>query len=54
MMWYRHMTSMQLLTRRIMKQAKKVHKLEELGQLPAQYDVIAIDEGQFFLDVSAA
>ena len=40
------------MTDRVMKQAKKVHTLEELGDLPEKYDVIAIDEGQFFKDVA--
>jgi hypothetical protein len=35
-----------------MRKARKVHKLFELGDLPTEYDVIAIDEGQFFSDVS--
>lgn len=34
-----------------MRKARKVQKLAELGDLPSEYDVIAIDEGQFFTDV---
>jgi len=38
-----------------MKQnARPVTKLSELGDDWKQYDVIGIDEGQFYLDVSVA
>lgn len=37
-----------------MKKATKVHSLMEIDDKIADYDVIAIDEGQFFSDVRAA
>lgn len=36
---------------RIMKKASKVHSLAELDSQIDNFDVVAIDEGQFFLDV---
>jgi thymidine kinase len=35
-----------------MKKATKIHSLQEIDDKIADYDVIAIDEGQFFSDVS--
>ncbi len=34
-----------------MKKASKVHKLSEIDSCVDNFDVIAVDEGQFFSDV---
>lgn len=36
-----------------MRKATKAHKLQELEDKVEDYDVIAIDEGQFFQDVES-
>ena len=40
------------LTFRVKQEARAVSRLSELGDDWREYDVIGIDEGQFYLDVS--
>lgn len=52
-MWCPPTTSTRRSNTRILRKAYKVHKLKEIESRAADFEVIAIDEGQFFTDVGS-